>query len=125
VLPGQPRRRPGPCTHLGGGGLRRLERRCHHDQSLALPVELVTGGGEQRRLARTGRPLGHHQHRWTGQRCDRRRLPRLEWLTVGRERAVGLGRLDGFSAARGQPRDEVGFHLEHVPGGEHTDVLWR
>jgi hypothetical protein len=83
------------------------------------------GRGEGGGLARAVRALDHHQRRRTGQRCDRGRLPGLEWLTVGRERAVGLGRLAGFSAARGQPGDEVGFDVKHVPGAEHADVLWR
>ncbi|HVC74442.1 MAG TPA: hypothetical protein VNC85_11790, partial [Mycobacteriales bacterium] len=96
MLPDQPRRRPSPRTHLGHGRLRRLQRRCHHDQSLTLPVELVTDGREQRRLARAGRTFHHDQSPVAGQSGERGTLTRV------------------------QPLDR---DVEYVPGGEHADVF--
>ena len=82
----------------------------------------VPDRGEGGGLARAGRALYHDQSRVASERGDRRPLTRVQRLDR-RRRDRGLGRGPGRVAAGGETGDQVGLHVEHVPGGEHADVF--
>jgi hypothetical protein len=119
VQVGQPRCGPRAGADLDTGSLRGLQRRRDHQQPTSPLGQPLTDCRQRGGLTGAGRALHDDKARGTGQYRDRGSLYLIQPHVVIEGDPARRG---GMPAASGEPSNQIGLHVHHVPRGERAYV---